>query len=108
MIINASCESQKVTIQNQEKTEVVDCKIESEGERKSIGIMIVDESGARYIALLVDDIRELVEIASKALATIELVAQVAASQGVAPVTANPQIASDITTLKQQIAEFKFT
>lgn len=87
---------------------VLDINTDLALERESKGFVLLDDEGVRYVAFPVDDIAELVEVASKLSSVIGMLSMVPAAIGQTPAGSNPAIAARINLIDQQLLEFKKT
>lgn len=91
-----------------DEIEVPDAEKLCKGERDSKGVILVDETGAKYIAIPVEDIADLKGFIELALEVSKELASTPASQGATPAAGNPQITAKIQQLESKLAEFKQT
>lgn len=91
-----------------DEIEVPDAERLCKGERDSRGVILVDEDGAKYLAIPVGDIADLKSFIELALEVSKELANTPASQGATPAAGNPQINTKIQQLESKIAEFKQT
>ncbi|AUR91880.1 hypothetical protein NVP1166O_19 [Vibrio phage 1.166.O._10N.261.51.C7] len=92
----ASAESGKVLVNGVEVPDVDTLGLKL--ERSSQGILLVDENGAKYLALPIQDIADLLAITSQASTVLGLVGTTPTAQGSSLETVNPAI----TTARQQL------
>lgn len=74
-------------------------------ERDSQGILLVDEHGAKYLALPIQDIADLLAITKQVSSVLELVGKTAVTQGSTLEAVNPAITQARTALDNLIQEF---
>lgn len=101
-------ENQNGDIVTGDAVKVPDASTDLALERNSKGFLLVDESGAEYVAFPVEDVAELVEVCGKLNDITELLSNVPAAIGQTPGGSNPAIPQSIALLRQQLLEFKKT
>lgn len=77
-------------------------------ERDSQGLLLVDGKGAKYIALPIQDIADLLEISKQAAKLAALLGTTAVTQGSTLEAVNPAITQEKQALNQLIEEFTQT
>lgn len=77
-------------------------------ERDSQGLLLVDSKGAKYIALPIQDIADLLEISKQAAKLAALLGTTPVTQGSTLEAVNPAITQEKQALNQLIEEFTQT